>query len=104
MIIFDIINIIIISTPNLSGGVAPCSAPLSHQVWPRGQKNPGFERLGKEEAKGGGWRKGARVRKLFPFLRVNGEVRSDFPTHTRESVGARRGWTVWPITFPGKWA
>lgn len=68
MIIFDIINIIIISTPNLSGGVAPCSAPLGHQVWPRGQENTGVERLGKEEAKGRGWRKGARVRKLFLFL------------------------------------
>lgn len=51
MIIFDIINIIIISTPNLSGGVEPCSAPPGHQVWPRGQKNTGFRGLGKEEAK-----------------------------------------------------
>lgn len=78
MIISDIINIIIISARNLSGGVAPCSAPLGHRVWPRGQRNTGFQRLGKEKAKGRAWRKGARVRKLFS-LWFTGEVRERPP-------------------------
>lgn len=85
MIISDIINIIIISARNLSGGVAPCSAPLGHRVWPRGQRNTGFQRLGKEKAKGRAWRKGARVRKLFLFPLVYGRSKGATSQRTRGS-------------------